>query len=78
MHGQNVSSLTLGDGHMNWLNWFHFLILVAGLLVIVIGCMIDSCVTIPRHYNDLCLIVSFRVSLKWRKYCYRFARVSLA
>ena len=28
------------DIHLNWLNWFHFLILKGGLLVIQIGCMI--------------------------------------
>ena len=26
--------------HLNWLNWFHFLILEGGLLFILIGCMI--------------------------------------
>ena len=26
--------------HLNWLNWFHFLVLVGGLLVILIDCMI--------------------------------------
>ena len=31
---------TLVDVHLNWLNWFPFLILVAGPLVILIGCMI--------------------------------------
>ena len=28
------------DIHLNWLNWFHFLILERGLLVILIDCMI--------------------------------------
>ena len=31
---------TLVDAHLNWLNWFHFLILEGGLLVILIDCMI--------------------------------------
>ena len=31
---------TLGDVHLNWMNQFHFLLLMAGLLVILIGCMI--------------------------------------
>ena len=28
------------DAHLNWLNWFHFLILEGGLLVILIDRMI--------------------------------------
>ena len=32
--------ITLVDVHLNWLNWFHFLILKGGLLVILIDCMI--------------------------------------
>ena len=28
------------DAHLNWLNWFHFLILKRGLLVILIVCLI--------------------------------------
>ena len=28
------------DVNLNWLNWFHFLILEGGLLVILIDCMI--------------------------------------
>ena len=46
VHSQNVASLslflstTLGNVHLNWLNWFHFLILEGGLLVILIDCMI--------------------------------------
>ena len=28
------------DVHLNWLNWFHFLILNGGLLVILVDCMI--------------------------------------
>ena len=45
---QNVASLsvffsigiTLVDVHLNWLNWFHFLILKGGLLVILIDYII--------------------------------------
>ena len=32
--------ITLEDAHLNLLNWFHFLILEGGLLVILIDCMI--------------------------------------
>ena len=32
--------ITFVDVHLNWLNWFHFLIFVANPLVILIGCMI--------------------------------------
>ena len=48
-HRRNVASLnlfigiTLVDIHLNWLNWFHFLILVGGLLVILRDCMIFFC-----------------------------------
>ena len=43
---RNVASLSLFyryylvDIHLNQLNWFHFIILVGGLLVILIGCII--------------------------------------
>ena len=43
---QNVATLvfsigiTLVDVHVNWLKWFHFLLLKGGLLVILIDCMI--------------------------------------
>ena len=43
---QNMASLnlfigiTLLDVHLNWLNWFRFVILKGGLHVIVIDCMI--------------------------------------
>ena len=46
-HRQTVTSLrhfskgiTLVDVLQNWLNWFHFLFLKGGLLVILIDCMI--------------------------------------
>ena len=32
--------IILVDVHLNWLNWFHFLILEGDLLVILIDCMI--------------------------------------
>ena len=32
-------NITLVDVHLNWMNWFHVLILVAGPLVIVMGCI---------------------------------------
>ena len=37
----------------NWLNWSHFLFLKGGLLVILIDCMHDFSVTIPRCYQDV-------------------------
>ena len=45
-HRRNVASLslfigiTLVDVLQNWLNWFHFLFFVGGLLVILKDCMI--------------------------------------
>ena len=41
-HCQNVASLviTMVDVHLNWLNWFHFLILEVGLIITLIDCMI--------------------------------------
>ena len=43
-HCRNVASLSVGitlvDVHRNWLNWFYFLILEGGLVVILIDCMI--------------------------------------
>ena len=36
-HRQNVASLSL-----NWLNWFHFLILEGDLFVILIDCMTSA------------------------------------
>ena len=32
--------INLADVHLNWLHWFHFLVLERGLLVILIDCMI--------------------------------------
>ena len=43
-HLRNVATLSLFyryyDVHLNWLNWFHFLILKEGLLIVQIDCMI--------------------------------------
>ena len=45
-HTRNIASLSLFDNitlvyvHLNWLNWFHFLILEGALLFIQIDCMI--------------------------------------
>ena len=45
-HHRNVASLSLfyryyfGNVLQNWLNWFHFLFLEGGLLIILIDCMI--------------------------------------
>ena len=41
VHHRNVASLSFFvNVNLNWLNLFHFLILLAGPLVILIGCMI--------------------------------------
>ena len=45
-HCRNVANLSLFyryylvDVHLNWVNWFHLLILVGGPLIILIDCMI--------------------------------------
>ena len=44
--------ITLIDVLQNWLNWFHFLFLEGGLLVILIDC-IDFSVTIPWCYKNV-------------------------
>ena len=41
VHHRNVASLSFFvNVNLNWLNLFHFLILLAGPLIILIGCMI--------------------------------------
>ena len=35
-------SITLVDVHLNWLSWFHFLILKGALLFILIDCLISQ------------------------------------
>ena len=36
----SLEPLAQVDVHLNWLNWFHFLIFKGGLLAILIDCMI--------------------------------------
>ena len=36
----SITSITLVDLHLNWLNWFHFHILEGGLLIILTDCII--------------------------------------
>ena len=55
-HCQNVASLsfhsiviTLIDVHLNWMNWFYLLILVAAPLILLIGCIIF--VIFPGCFN---------------------------
>ena len=63
-HCRNVFSkgITLLDVHLNWLNWFQFLILDGGLLVILIDCMIflSSFLDVTRMFKS---IVSFLAHL---------------
>ena len=52
-HRRNVASLSLigtilADAHLNWLNWFHFLIREEVPLVVVIDCMI-----LPLSFLDV-------------------------
>ena len=49
--------ITLVDVHLNWLIWFHVLILEGGLLVILIEYIFS--VTIPRCYKDVHVNSSF-------------------
>ena len=71
---RNVVSLslfyrfTLVDVHLNWLNWFHFLILMGGLLVILIDCMIflSPFVDVTRVSMS---IISFLAQLGFRILC---------
>ena len=57
-HHRNLASLTffycdyLVDVYLNWLNCFHFLILVAVPLVIVIRCIIFLSSFLDRCYKD--------------------------
>ena len=45
--------ITLADVHLNWLNWFHFLILEGSLLVILVYRLHDFSVTITRCHKDV-------------------------
>ena len=47
--------ITLVDVHLNWPNWFHFLILERGLLIILIDCTILS----PFQILQGCLCQQF-------------------
>ena len=55
------------DVHLNYHNWFHFLILEEGLLVIVVDCMVFSA-TVPRCYKDLCVNSFFLAQLGMLSY----------
>ena len=63
-HRQNVASLSLSIGitlvyvDLNWLNWFHFLSLEGGVLVILIDCItfLSPILDVTRIYMS---IVSF-------------------
>ena len=63
--------ITLVDVHLNWLNWFHFLILVVGPLIIIISCMfffffVTNLSQIPRCYGDVFVIIFFpRTARLW-------------
>ena len=50
--------ITLVDVYLNWINWFHFLILEGNLLVILIYCMIflSSFLDVTRVSTLLCQI----------------------
>ena len=60
-HHRNVASLSffycyyLVDVYLNWLNCFHFLILVLVPLVIVMGCIIFLSRFLDRCYKDDCV-----------------------
>ena len=79
---QNVASLSLFcryylDFYLNCLNWFHFLILEDGLLVILIDCMIFlspfidvikmsmSTVSFLAHLDSVYRMLSFDLWSKW-------------
>ena len=69
-HRRNVASLSLFlevDVHLKWLNWFHFLILVGGLLVILIDCMIflSPFLDVTRMSMST---VSFLTQLDWNSF----------
>ena len=86
-HRQNVASLSLfsigiilADVHLNQLNWFHFIILEGGLLLILIDCMmfftqLEPEILFPVCFN-LCvvlflvtpyLVVAFQPCLAWNE-----------
>ena len=53
--------ITLVDVHLNWLNWFHFLILEGGLLVFLIDCIIF----LPPFLEDTRISMS-TISFLWQ------------
>ena len=72
-HRQNVARLSLFRRitlvlHLNGLNWFHFLILMTGLLRIPIGCMIFFSLFLDAIRMSL-LIVSFLPQLDFGIFC---------
>ena len=85
-HCQDIASLSLSIGitlvvdHLNWLNWFHLLILMAKLSAILIGCKVylspflDVCndvyvknlfSCITGLWNFACRMLSFDLWSKW-------------
>ena len=52
--------VTLADVYLNWLNWFHFLILEVGLLVILKDCMIF--VSPFQDVTRMCLLIVFFIT----------------
>ena len=57
-HQRNVASLSLFYSHLNWLYWFHLIILEEGLLVILIDGTIflspfPDVIRIARLWNSL-------------------------
>ena len=60
--------ITLVDVHLNWFNWFHFLILEGGLLVIVIDC--TTFLSLFLDVTRMCMsTVSFLAQLDSRILC---------
>ena len=55
-----VTPLTLVDVDLNWLNWFHFLILEDGLLVILMECMIflSPLLDVTRMYMSTAFVLA--------------------
>ena len=73
---QFSTGITLIDVHLNWLNWFHFVIFEGGLLVILIDCMIflDAIRTFMST-------VSFLAQLGWNSLpieCFRLTYIKMA
>ena len=85
VHSRNKASLNLSIGitlvHIHWkrLNWFHFLILKKGLLVIVIDCMVfvSFFCTIPRCYKDVYANSFFPCTARLWKSAYRMLSFNL-